>query len=170
MNYFVRDDDEYDDDEDALTDDQESSMFRIFISTKRLLRMAVNAEKLHADATYKLVWQGFPILIIGTSDYDRHFHIIGIAICTNEKTSDFKFLFESINVGLRKMDQEPAKPEVLICDASDAIKNAFSEIFGDKIIIMCWAHMYRNVSKKIESMVHYSRHQHTTNRAKRINI
>lgn len=42
----------------------ENSTFRFFISTKLLLRNAINAKKIHSDATYKLVWQGFPILIM----------------------------------------------------------------------------------------------------------
>lgn len=144
----------YDDDEDIYSDEEDSNCkFRIFISTKRLLQMASKVTILHADATYKLVWQGFPILVIGTSDYDRHFHIIGLALCTNEKTADFKFLFKSINIGLDMIKQPKMKPEVLISDASDAIGNAFKDEFGEKIIIMCWAHMRRNIAKKVECMV-----------------
>jgi hypothetical protein len=40
---------------------------------------------------------------------------------------------------------------VLICDAAKSIQNAFIEIFGtDKLIIMCWAHMRKNVQKRVE--------------------
>jgi hypothetical protein len=155
VSYVIIYDEECDDDEEA--DDEERSKFRIFISTKRLLKHASGAKKLHVDATYKLIWQGFPVLIIGTSDMDRHFHIFGMAICTNEKTTDFKFIYQSICNGLNRLEIEKILPEVLISDASDAICNAFQEIFGNKLIVMCWAHMRRNIVKKVESLVDQER-------------
>lgn len=36
-------------------------------------------NRLHADASYKLVWQGFPCLIIDPTDMNRHFHSHGFA-------------------------------------------------------------------------------------------
>mgnify|MGYP002790673476 FL=1 len=53
-------------------------------------------KHIHADATYKLTWQGFPILVCGTTDSNRKFHPFGITVCTNEKTEDFKFMFRSL--------------------------------------------------------------------------
>ena len=40
-------------------------------------------------SSYKLIYEGSPVLINGTSDLDRHFHSFGMSICSNEKTSDF---------------------------------------------------------------------------------
>jgi hypothetical protein len=151
VSYNIIYDEEFDDDEEA--DDEGGSKFRIFISTKRLLKHAFDAKKLHVDATYKLIWQGFPVLIIGTSDMDRHFHIFGMAICSNEKTDDFKFIFRSVCDGLNRLEMETIQPEVLISDASDAICNAFQDVFGNKVMVMCWAHMRRNIVKKVESLV-----------------
>lgn len=39
----------------------EESRFKFVVSTKRLLRNAIGCQRIHADATYKLVWQGFQI-------------------------------------------------------------------------------------------------------------
>ncbi|CAF2148675.1 unnamed protein product [Rotaria magnacalcarata] len=65
----------YEDDiENEDDDDVNVNKCRFFITTKRLLQIAARSKKTHADATYKLVWQGFPILIAGTTDLDRHFH------------------------------------------------------------------------------------------------
>jgi hypothetical protein len=58
---------------------------RFFVSTRRLLTTAPTSVNIHADATYKLFWQGFPILIDGTTDLDHHFHPFEMAVCTNEK-------------------------------------------------------------------------------------
>jgi len=59
---------------------------------------------------------------------DRHFHIFGMAICSNEKTDDFKFIFRSVCDGLNRLEMETIQPEVLISDASDAICNAIKPI------------------------------------------
>ncbi|RNA21679.1 hypothetical protein BpHYR1_049475 [Brachionus plicatilis] len=69
--------------------------FRIFITTKRLISNADKTKNLTVNATYKLIWQGFPVLMIGTTDRQRHFHPFGICISTNETGDDFRFLFES---------------------------------------------------------------------------
>jgi hypothetical protein len=50
--------------------------FRIVLSTKNLMKQCIDAEILHADATNKLVRQGFPVLIVGTTDKNRNFHPI----------------------------------------------------------------------------------------------
>ncbi|CAF2025799.1 unnamed protein product [Rotaria magnacalcarata] len=77
----------YEDDiENEDDDDVNVNKCRFFITTKRLLQIAARSKKTHADATYKLVWQGFPILIAGTTDLDRHFHSFVMTVCSNEKT------------------------------------------------------------------------------------
>ena len=38
------------------------------------------SKVIQADATYKLNWPGFPVMVVGTSDMDRKFHPGGIAI------------------------------------------------------------------------------------------
>jgi len=130
-------------------DDGDVSQFRVFISTKRLLKVALHSKIVHADATYKLVWEGMPVLIIGTSDMDRHFHTFGIGVCSNEKKDDFAFIFQSLVDGLKKFG-EVIQVNILISDASSAIRNAFTEVFGaDKVLIMCWAHMRRKVVQNL---------------------
>jgi hypothetical protein len=151
VSYEVIYDDEFGDDEDV--DGQDGPRLRFFISTQRLLTMASTSVNIHADATYKLVWQGFPILIVGTTDLDRHFHPFGMAVCTNEEKQDFKFVFQSLIDGVEKNHQQKIQPEVLIADSANAIRNAFLETFGEKQMIMCWAHVYRNVIKKVSSLV-----------------
>ena len=87
-------DDEVDDEADI--DDDAEKKFRIFCTTKKLLKIALKSSKIHADATYKLIWEGVPVLINGTTDMDRHFHPYGINVCSNEKTADFEFIFTSL--------------------------------------------------------------------------
>ncbi|CAF1531286.1 unnamed protein product, partial [Rotaria sordida] len=67
----------YNDEEDV-----DGNKFRVFLSTVRLLNIASISSHIHADATYKLIWQGFPALIIGTTDLKKVFHPFGLAICS----------------------------------------------------------------------------------------
>ncbi|CAF3126805.1 unnamed protein product [Rotaria sp. Silwood2] len=141
-------DEEYEDDEDV--EDDGGNKFRIFISSVRLLGIISMSSHLCSDATYKLVWQGFPVLIIGTTDLNKAFHPFGLAICSNEKTKDFEFIFNCIQIGLQKINKDLLKPTALICDAADSIKNGFKNVFGNSYNqIMCWAHMKRNVENRI---------------------
>ena len=48
--------DEFDDEEDA---DDYSNKFRFFVTTQRLLSFISLTNKIHVDATYKLIWQVF---------------------------------------------------------------------------------------------------------------
>ncbi|GBO13675.1 hypothetical protein AVEN_119247-1 [Araneus ventricosus] len=65
-------------------DDGDKHDLKIVISTKRLLRLMIKTEGVQTDATYKLIWQGYPVLIVGSSDMNRTFHPFAIAVCNNE--------------------------------------------------------------------------------------
>ena len=85
----------------------------------------------------------FPCLIIGTTDMIKQFHPYGFVVCSNEKEEDFKFIFMCIRDGIHDINLEMNEQDlVLIADGSDAIRNAFSEVFGpDHSMAMCWYHM-----------------------------
>lgn len=68
--------------------------FRFVMSTKRLLQNGLFGDIFGTDATYKLNWNGFPLLILGRIDKGKHFHVIGIACCSHEKEDDFRFFFQ----------------------------------------------------------------------------
>jgi hypothetical protein len=131
-------------------EDDGGNKFRIFISSVRLLNIASMSSHIHTHATYKLVWQGFPVLIVGTTDLNKAFHPFGLAICSNEKTKDFEFIFNSIQIVMGKINKDLFKPTALISDAADWIKNGFKNVFNNGYNqIMCWAHMKRNVENRI---------------------
>lgn len=58
--------------------DYETGHFKFLLSTKRLLLGALNTQFICADATYKLNWQGYPLLVVGNTDQDRHFHNVAV--------------------------------------------------------------------------------------------
>lgn len=114
----------------------------------------VGREVLHTDATYKIVWQGFPILLVGTTDKHRSFHPYGVAVCTSEQQKDFEFIFKSLKQGVENTFDTEFDPKYLISDAAKAIHNAAIEVFGNCIlIIMCWFHMRKNVSEKLPTFI-----------------
>lgn len=69
--------------------DDENVWFRYAVSTKRLLRSAVDAEKIHVDSTYKMIIQNCPVSVIGCTDMNRHFHPLAIMVSSNEKWEDY---------------------------------------------------------------------------------
>ncbi len=148
---FISNDDcsSYEEDDDDGDKKNSGAYFALFISTKRLLEIASRATHIHADATYKLIWQGFPVLVVGTTDLNKAFHPFGLAVCKDEQTKDFEFLFSSLQIGLDKIGRPRIEPSALVSDASFAIINAFSNIFPNKHdTVMCWAHMKRAVETK----------------------
>lgn len=138
--------------QDISTEDE---TFRFFFTSRALLENARGAKTLSADATYKLLWQGFPVLLVGTTDMDRKFLIMGVAVCMNEKEADFAFLFESLSKCVSQLLGDTLAPSSLVCDASKAIQNAFLSVFGKEgtTIIMCWFHVHKNVTKKLSTFV-----------------
>ncbi|CAF5004528.1 unnamed protein product, partial [Rotaria sp. Silwood1] len=62
---------------------------------------------------------------VGTTDLNKAFHPFGLAICSNEKTNGFAFIFKDIQIGMQKINKDLLKPKALISDAADAIKNGF---------------------------------------------
>ena len=145
--------------------DEISATIRLFFTTKRLLSLTSNTKHIATDATYKLVWQGYPVLMIGTTDRGCHYHPFGLAVCTKEEDSDFNFVFSTL-----KSVVPDFAPTEIIADASGAITNGFTQVYGGpNRRIMCWIHMQRNIKKyligipsklqtKIISDIHHIQH------------
>lgn len=128
--------------------------FASLFTTRRLLRHAVNARVIHADSTYKILYQGYPIQVFGTTDKQRKFHLIAVGVSSNENEDTFGFMFEAIRSGLNNICHEQAKFEVLVADAAMAIQNGFKKVFPDGKVMTCWYHVKKNVrdkSKKLEN-------------------
>jgi hypothetical protein len=53
---------------------EDESFFRFAVTSKRLVKIYSTSQNFHADSTYKNVWQGFPVLIMGPTDRNRAIH------------------------------------------------------------------------------------------------
>jgi hypothetical protein len=101
----------------------------VFFTTKRLLANAEKTRHICADATYKLIQHGYPVLIVGNTDKAKHFHPFGIAMCCSEKDEACKFIFNAVKESVYEIYKVNYQPTILVADASDAITNGFKEVF-----------------------------------------
>lgn len=128
---------------------EEELSFRFAFSTPRLLETLLHLKTICIDATYKLNWLGFPLMVFGTVDRTKRFHPFVYACCSHERAHDYKFIFESTKAAIEKHFTQKFEPETLIADGADAIRNAFYASFATALLdIMCFSHVIRNCQKR----------------------
>lgn len=121
----------------------------IAITTLRLLGLLKYSSNFHADGTYKLNINKFPILIIGCTDKLQRFLPIFFMISSSEQTSDYVFLFTELVNKYRIFFNDEHHIQNFVADGAQAITSAYSEVFGrEKRRCMCWFHMKTSVEKK----------------------
>lgn len=124
-------------------------MFRYFVSTARLLRMASEAKVLHSDATFKTTTEKLPNIAVGTSDANGDFHLIGLQVSSHETSEAYECAFNAVKEGTMMVTGKEIEPKYLVCDADPAIHKGFKAVFGDvPEIIMCYSHVISNVQRK----------------------
>ena len=132
----------------ATSYDVADQELRIVLSTRRLLSIFKKSRMLQADATYKLLWNGFPVLLVGTSDSIRVFHPFLLSVTSGETAEDFEFVFRA----LHNFHPEWV-PTVLLADGADAITKAFTSVFGEPLTrLMCYFHVTENIEKYLKPL------------------
>lgn len=127
----------------------QNMFFRFCITTPHLLKQISTLQNFCIDATYKLNWMGFPLVVFGTVDRMKCFHPLLYGCTTNETTDDYRFIFKSIKEGVEKYFGTQLDAKILIADGDRAIGNAFMDIFPNfEKVIMCYAHVVRNINKR----------------------
>ena len=104
---------------------------------------------LHVDGTYKLTWQGFPVLISGITDAQHRFHPVSLSLVSHERTSAYLHLFTALKDAYAQESGQDLDPLFVIADGSAAITAAVTTAFPGCPRGMCWAHVVRNVDKKL---------------------
>lgn len=106
------------------------------------------------DATYKLTWQGFPLIVAGTVDKCKQFHPIAVCLSKKEDAHDYAFVFNAIRQAYKHHNPlYEYKPTQLLADAAQAITNGFMSAFTDiDKRIVCWAHVIRNIDDKLKTI------------------
>lgn len=141
---------------------KEDNSFAFVVSTMRLLENAKDRKNICADGTYKIVWEGFPLVVVGTIDRIKRFHMIGMCLTSNERESEYEFVFKTLSKAVKKYLHADFEPEVLISDAAIPIRNAFYKAFPSaKHNVICWAHLARHVKDfKFSSVENKQKIQH----------
>lgn len=128
---------------------KESMSFRFTMTTPTLLAKLAQRKTICIDATYKLNWMSFPLIIMGTVDRAKKFHPLIYACSSHERTEDYTFVFKSVKDGIRVHLRKIFSPMTLIADGADAIRNGFYAVYPNATLdIMCFAHVLRNVRKR----------------------
>ena len=123
-----------------------------FFTTRSLLsQVRLRSNMLHLDATYKVIWEGFPCVIPCISDFGNKEHPLGLAVIRTEDEAHFAMVIRALKEAIFMHAQNfNWRPRYLIKDTAPAIKNAFISVFGDTgTYIDCWAHVARNTFDKI---------------------
>ena len=138
--------------------------FHIAISTNRLLRAVLEQRKhappyKQADATWKITWEGHPLLVIGTVMWDRRFVPTVFMLSGNEREQDYAAMEVAASQKLRALaradEMHLAELTPVCCaDSAAAIKNGerlANETLGraheDGNLLTCYAHMLRGTRK-----------------------
>lgn len=121
-------------DDDAFVLAYESSKifedlhFKFCISTPNLLKKFLGVKTIAIDATYKLNWNGFPLIVLGTVDRQKKVHPLLYGCTSHETTDDYTFVFESLNNAIEVFYETSFKPSTLIADGAKSIRNAFYNV------------------------------------------
>ena len=125
------------------------------MSTKRLLRGLNRSVMVQADASYKVVWQGYPILLMGTTDKSQTFHPFVLAVCKGESKEDFAFIFRALHAYNPQW-----LPTILLGDACEAILAGFTLVFGPPLVrLMCYFHVRKNIEPYYRALSKNARRQ-----------
>ncbi|RNA14357.1 hypothetical protein BpHYR1_035968 [Brachionus plicatilis] len=79
----------------------------------------------HCDATYKLNWNCYPVILLGTTDAAKTFYLYGTAFCKSEKDEGYAFAFNAVKKAVLEFHDADFKPKYLVADVAQAISNGF---------------------------------------------
>ena len=106
----------------------------LVLTTRRLIEFPPATElATHNDDTAGCVWQAFSVMLSGTTDVGRKFHLMAISICSKKDFAAYQVIAAAIKQ--RRPDLEYRHS---ISDAACAIFNGFQLIFTDLVQHMCW--------------------------------
>lgn len=67
------------------TFNEKDDSFAFVLSTRRLLINVADKTNLSSDGTYKIMWQDFPLIVVGFLDRVKHFHVVAVVVTSNER-------------------------------------------------------------------------------------
>ena len=139
-------------DEIVLNTGSNENHLYILMTTKYLFRkIDQNFDGcFHIDATYKLIRNGFPLIVFGKTDFQHKLHPIAFCISSHEQEEDYKHFY----LGIKNLACDlnlNFSPDYILQDAWYPSFNAAQNLFPDTKILMCYYHVAANWKKKYKS-------------------
>lgn len=136
----------------SLEENGSSGAFRFFITTKKLLNYSLDL-KTHVclDTNHKLIWQGFPIFVVGSTDMENRFHCFGLCVASGEDEDVFNFIFQTLQATITQLFFTAYEPTVLVCDPNADLQTAFVQTFEGKMLL-CHESVFKVIAKKIGNL------------------
>lgn len=106
---------------------------------------------LHVDATHKVTLNGYPLIIVGLSDKNGHFHLISISVSSHQNEDAYAKCLRDIKRLALELFGFDLNPNFIMADGDKAISNACLQVFS-KRTLMCFFHLQFNVRKKLRKL------------------
>eukprot|EP00477_Mikrocytos_mackini_P000772 GAHX01000828.1.p1 GENE.GAHX01000828.1~~GAHX01000828.1.p1 ORF type:complete len:597 (-),score=41.61 GAHX01000828.1:39-1829(-) len=129
----------------------EGDKFNSIYSTNSLLNSLQNYENLCLDGTYKLTWQIFVVIIVGGLTHEGKFRLVSISLTNSETTNAYDFILSTLKAYCND-NVIQFSPNAIVSDGAASIKSAVRINFECIKHIICWAHVARNLNKKIPNV------------------
>ena len=134
--------------------------FRITFSSKALIKNCINQSNsqykqmntpsfLHVDGTYKLLSNGFVVIVIGTEDINHQFRLIALSVVAHEKKEAFFFALQDVKHALKLYFDFKVHPQYVKGDGADCIFLSVKELWTDSTYLLCLFHLKKAVTAKI---------------------
>ena len=69
---------------------------RIIIFSDSTIKKSAQATTLQIDCTHKLLFNRFPVIVIGVNDFNQKFYPIGIGLLKRERAEDYQWALKQI--------------------------------------------------------------------------
>lgn len=120
----------------SVEENVKSGAFRFFVTTKKLMNFALDMKThICIDTNHKLIWQGFPIFVVGSTDLENKFHCFGLCIASEEEDTVFSFIFQSLENTVTQLFFSAYSPTILLSDPNTDLQTAFVQTFEGKLFL-----------------------------------
>ncbi|CAF1246400.1 unnamed protein product [Didymodactylos carnosus] len=121
----------------------------IFFTTRQLVSIGSLLSLLQVDATFKVNWNEIPLLVLGSSDSNRHFHLYGVAlISTDEAADSYMHVFQTFKQVVQSVTGIVFNVAYLLGDGATGITASQQREFPTAKRLMCWAHTLRKCRER----------------------
>lgn len=130
---------------------EDNNKFRIAIPTRRLIELVKSRIVVHVDSTYKVMYNGYPLTVIGVTDLHRSLHPFMYCNTTGEETEDYEFAQKGVDVASQMVNGEKNSFQFLMADCAKAISVVKVTVYGDRVKrLFCWYHVIASIRKRKE--------------------